>query len=60
MDNAPIAQDLDPFAEGVAAAANGGSLNDNRYEPGTEQHTAWEEGFMERSREEGEEQSLLD
>lgn len=67
MDNDPTADGLDPeregpdpFAQGVAAAANGGSLNDNRYEPGSDEHTAWEEGFMEKSREDGEDQPLLD
>lgn len=43
----------DPFAEGVAAAANEGSLNDNRYPPGSAEHTAWEEGFMQQSRDAG-------
>lgn len=50
----------DPFAEGVAAAANGGSLNDNRYEPGSPEHAAWEEGFMTQAREAGDTDGALE
>ena len=42
--------DIDPFDEGVIAAANGGALNDNHYEPGSDAHDRWEAGFLQQSR----------
>ncbi|GLK78378.1 hypothetical protein [Methylopila turkensis] len=42
--------DIDPFEQGLIAAANGGSLNDNPYEAGSEEHRLWDEGFLQGAR----------